>query len=156
MKVCMGVQLAGVCVCWVVQLGLHTTCQPRDGWLKSGDERATSASPSCCCPIQAVLRPLAPVHLPPLAAADKVPNASPTAASASSDMYGAAAADACRQLNERLAPYYAKMPGKSFKVGRGLVGGGGRRVPSSRTCHLPRVALGSLPAVSIAGPASKP
>jgi xanthine dehydrogenase/oxidase len=48
-------------------------------------------------------------------ATDKVPNASPTAASASSDMYGAAAADACRQLNDRLAPYYAKMPGKSFK-----------------------------------------
>ncbi|EFN53303.1 hypothetical protein CHLNCDRAFT_136969 [Chlorella variabilis] len=48
-------------------------------------------------------------------ATDKVPNASPTAASASSDMYGAAAADACRQLNERLAPYYEKMAGKPFK-----------------------------------------
>ncbi len=36
---------------------------------------------------------------------DKVPNASPTAASASSDMYGGAVLDACRQLNERLAPY---------------------------------------------------
>jgi xanthine dehydrogenase/oxidase len=31
-------------------------------------------------------------------------------------MYGAAAADACRQLNERLAPYHEKMPGKTFKV----------------------------------------
>ncbi|GAX80308.1 hypothetical protein CEUSTIGMA_g7746.t1 [Chlamydomonas eustigma] len=38
---------------------------------------------------------------------DKVPNASPTAASASSDMYGAAILDACRQLKERLAPYTA-------------------------------------------------
>ncbi|PSC76668.1 Xanthine dehydrogenase [Micractinium conductrix] len=48
-------------------------------------------------------------------ATDKVPNASPTAASASSDMYGAAAADACAQLNGRLKPYYEKMPGKGFK-----------------------------------------
>ena len=41
-------------------------------------------------------------------ATDKVPNASPTAASASSDMYGGAIADACAQLNDRLAPYKAK------------------------------------------------
>ncbi|GLC34818.1 hypothetical protein PLESTB_001167600 [Pleodorina starrii] len=47
---------------------------------------------------------------------DKVPNASPTAASASSDMYGGAVLDACRQLKERLAPYRAKLPaGASFK-----------------------------------------
>lgn len=45
---------------------------------------------------------------------DKVPNASPTAASASSDLYGAAAFDACRQLNERLAPYVEKMPDATF------------------------------------------
>ncbi|MEW5297568.1 MAG: hypothetical protein WDW36_000770 [Sanguina aurantia] len=36
---------------------------------------------------------------------DKVPNASPTAASASSDMYGGAVLDACSQLAERLAPF---------------------------------------------------
>lgn len=36
---------------------------------------------------------------------DKVPNASPTAASASSDMYGAATLDACKQIADRLAPY---------------------------------------------------
>lgn len=48
-------------------------------------------------------------------ATDKVPNASPTAASASSDMYGAAAADACQQLNARLAPFKAKMPASSFQ-----------------------------------------
>ena len=36
---------------------------------------------------------------------DKVPNASPTAASASSDMYGGATLDACTQLKARLAPY---------------------------------------------------
>jgi len=58
-----------------------------------------------------------PTHtLPAHANADKVANASPTAASASSDMYGAAAADACRQLNERLKPFYDKLPGKSFEA----------------------------------------
>ena len=48
-------------------------------------------------------------------ATDKVPNASPTAASASSDMYGAAALDACQQLVARLKPYVDKLPGKTFK-----------------------------------------
>uniref|UniRef100_F1KRL5 xanthine dehydrogenase n=1 Tax=Ascaris suum TaxID=6253 RepID=F1KRL5_ASCSU len=37
-------------------------------------------------------------------ATDKVPNASPTAASASSDLYGLAIMDACDKLNERLKP----------------------------------------------------
>ena len=46
---------------------------------------------------------------------DKVPNASPTAGSASSDLYGAAILDACRQLNERLAPVREKLePGASM------------------------------------------
>ena len=45
---------------------------------------------------------------------DKVPNASPTAASASTDLYGAAAQDACRQLRERLRPYREACKG-SFK-----------------------------------------
>lgn len=49
-------------------------------------------------------------------AAPQVPNASPTAASASSDMYGGAATDACRQLNDRLKPYREQMPGKPFAV----------------------------------------
>jgi len=49
-------------------------------------------------------------------ATDKIPNASPTAASASSDMYGAAAADACVQLNSRLAPFKEKMADASFEV----------------------------------------
>ena len=44
----------------------------------------------------------------------QVPNASPTAASASSDMYGGATADACAQLNQRLEPF--RMPGKPFAV----------------------------------------
>lgn len=34
----------------------------------------------------------------------QVPNASPTAASASSDMYGAAVLDACEQLKARMQP----------------------------------------------------
>ena len=45
----------------------------------------------------------------------QVPNSSPTAASASSDMYGAATSDACRQLNERLAPYREARPDATFK-----------------------------------------
>jgi xanthine dehydrogenase/oxidase len=58
--------------------------------------------------------PLSSVHIAETAT-DKVPNASPTAASASSDMYGAAAADACAQLNARLAPYKEKLgPNATF------------------------------------------
>ncbi|KAJ9077112.1 hypothetical protein DSO57_1019848 [Entomophthora muscae] len=41
---------------------------------------------------------------------DKVPNASATAASASSDLNGMAVLDACRQLNERLKPYRDQSP----------------------------------------------
>eukprot|EP00924_Labyrinthula_sp_SR-Ha-C_P015854 snap_masked-scaffold_4-processed-gene-11.29-mRNA-1 protein AED:0.00 eAED:0.00 QI:0/-1/0/1/-1/1/1/0/1317 len=45
---------------------------------------------------------------------DKVPNSSPTAASASSDMYGMAVLDACEQINERLAPLRKENPNISF------------------------------------------
>lgn len=45
-----------------------------------------------------------------------MPNASPTAASASSDMYGGATADACAQLAKRLAPYKEKLAGRPFAV----------------------------------------
>jgi xanthine dehydrogenase large subunit len=45
---------------------------------------------------------------------DKIPNTSPTAASAGTDLNGAAVMDACRQLRERLAPVMAEMPGASF------------------------------------------
>ena len=49
---------------------------------------------------------------------DKVPNASPTAASASSDLYGAAVLDACRQINERLEPVKAALgPEKAADFG---------------------------------------
>jgi xanthine dehydrogenase large subunit len=45
---------------------------------------------------------------------DKVPNTSPSAASASTDLNGAAVADACERLKERLAPVAAAMPGCPF------------------------------------------
>lgn len=45
---------------------------------------------------------------------DKVPNASPTAASASSDMYGAAVLDACEQIKARMEPVASKCNFSSF------------------------------------------
>jgi xanthine dehydrogenase large subunit len=45
---------------------------------------------------------------------DKVPNTSPTAASAGTDLNGAAVADACRQIRERLAPIADEMLGAGF------------------------------------------
>jgi len=45
---------------------------------------------------------------------DKVPNTSPTAASAGADLNGAAVLDACRQIRDRLAPIVAEMPGAGF------------------------------------------
>lgn len=46
---------------------------------------------------------------------DKVPNASTTAASVSSDLYGGAVMNACQKLFDRLKPYRNSMPDKSFK-----------------------------------------
>ncbi|KAL8129334.1 hypothetical protein V2J09_018489 [Rumex salicifolius] len=45
---------------------------------------------------------------------DKVPNSSPTAASASSDMYGAAVLDACEQLKSRMEPVASSRNFSSF------------------------------------------
>ncbi|GAV73021.1 Fer2 domain-containing protein/FAD_binding_5 domain-containing protein/Ald_Xan_dh_C domain-containing protein/Fer2_2 domain-containing protein/Ald_Xan_dh_C2 domain-containing protein/CO_deh_flav_C domain-containing protein [Cephalotus follicularis] len=45
---------------------------------------------------------------------DKVPNSSPTAASASSDMYGAAVLDACEQIKARMEPIASKHKFSSF------------------------------------------
>ena len=56
------------------------------------------------------------VHHDYVMVAVQVPNASPTAASASSDMYGGATADACAKLVKRLAPYCESMAGKPFAV----------------------------------------
>ena len=47
-------------------------------------------------------------------ATDKVPNSSPTAASAGSDLYGMAVLHACEQLSERLKPYRDSGRFKSF------------------------------------------
>ncbi|KAF0287070.1 Xanthine dehydrogenase/oxidase [Amphibalanus amphitrite] len=47
-------------------------------------------------------------------ATDKVPNASPTAASMSTDLYGAAVLNACEQLRERLAPFRKAAPDGTF------------------------------------------
>eukprot|EP01025_Chloroclados_australasicus_P046435 TRINITY_DN5123_c0_g1_i6.p1 TRINITY_DN5123_c0_g1~~TRINITY_DN5123_c0_g1_i6.p1 ORF type:complete len:1400 (-),score=162.31 TRINITY_DN5123_c0_g1_i6:601-4416(-) len=46
---------------------------------------------------------------------DKVPNASPTAASASADLYGMAVLDACKQLNERIQQYRNLGEADAFK-----------------------------------------
>jgi len=43
-----------------------------------------------------------------------VPNASPTAASASSDLYGAAVLDACQQIKVRMEPIASKGTHNSF------------------------------------------
>jgi xanthine dehydrogenase large subunit len=45
---------------------------------------------------------------------DKVPNTSATAASAGTDLNGAAVMDACRQIRARLEPVWAEMPDASF------------------------------------------
>lgn len=47
--------------------------------------------------------PVSQVHIQEMAT-DKIPNASPTAASMGSDIYGEAAWNACKELNARLAP----------------------------------------------------
>eukprot|EP00884_Botryococcus_braunii_P020062 jgi/Botrbrau1/673/Bobra.0161s0056.1 len=46
---------------------------------------------------------------------DIVPNSSPTAGSAGSDLYGGAVYDACLQLVQRLKPYREKLPTGTFK-----------------------------------------
>ncbi|KAH7665527.1 xanthine dehydrogenase/oxidase protein [Dioscorea alata] len=59
---------------------------------------------------------------------DKVPNSSPTAASASSDMYGAAVLDACEQIKSRMNPVAAKLGHSSF-------------AELARACYLERIDL---------------
>lgn len=45
---------------------------------------------------------------------NQVPNASPTAASASSDIYGAAVLDACEQIKARMEPIASQHNFSSF------------------------------------------
>ncbi|KAF3956933.1 hypothetical protein CMV_017999 [Castanea mollissima] len=50
----------------------------------------------------------------PETSTDKVPNSSPTAASASSDIYGSAVLDACEQIKARMAPIASEHNFDSF------------------------------------------
>nr|DAD29838.1 TPA_asm: hypothetical protein HUJ06_031306 [Nelumbo nucifera] len=59
---------------------------------------------------------------------DKVPNASPTAASASSDMYGAAVLDACEQIKARMEPIASRNKYSSF-------------AELAKACHMMRIDL---------------
>ncbi|XP_057849574.2 xanthine dehydrogenase 1 isoform X2 [Cryptomeria japonica] len=59
---------------------------------------------------------------------DKVPNSSPTAASASSDMYGAAVLDACEQIKSRMEPIASKNKHALF-------------AEIANACHLERIDL---------------
>uniref|UniRef100_A0A7R9YWD4 xanthine dehydrogenase n=1 Tax=Chlamydomonas euryale TaxID=1486919 RepID=A0A7R9YWD4_9CHLO len=68
----------------------------------------------CQVVAQALKVPLASVFISETST-NTVPNASPTAASASSDMYGAALLHACEQLNARLAPFRQAQPSATFK-----------------------------------------
>jgi xanthine dehydrogenase large subunit len=72
---------------------------------------------------------------------DKVPNTSPTAASAGTDLNGAAVVDACAQLRGRLQPIAAGLlacdPSDRAVPGRRRVGGGGGQVPFAAVCERP-------------------
>jgi xanthine dehydrogenase large subunit len=80
---------------------------------------------------------------------DKVPNTSATAASASTDLNGAAVVNACEQLRERLAPVAAQIIGchaADVEFSNGLVreNGASRSVPFASVCtraYLERVPL---------------
>jgi xanthine dehydrogenase large subunit len=69
---------------------------------------------------------------------DKVPNTSPTAASAGTDLNGAAVVDACAQLRERLQPIAAGLLGcdpADVRFGDNEVIGGGQRVTFAAVCQ---------------------
>lgn len=69
----------------------------------------------CQVAAQAFGIPLADVYVNDTST-DKVANTIPTAASMSTDMYGMATLDACRQINARLDPIRSKMgPDAAFK-----------------------------------------
>lgn len=60
--------------------------------------------------------PISKIHVSETAT-DKVPNTSPTAASAGSDLNGMAVMNACEKLNKRLQPYKEKNPkGRSHRM----------------------------------------
>jgi xanthine dehydrogenase large subunit len=69
---------------------------------------------------------------------DKVPNTSPTAASAGTDLNGAAVLDACAQLRDRLRPVAAGLlacEASEVRFEDDAASGGGRRVPFAAVCE---------------------
>ena len=69
---------------------------------------------------------------------DKVPNTAPTAASAGTDLNGAAVVDACVQLRSRLAPIAAGLLGcepAAVRFADDAVAGGERSVPFAAVCE---------------------
>src|SRR5215813_7244870 len=63
---------------------------------------------------------------------DKIPNTSASAASASTDLNGAAVIDACKQLKDRLAPVAATLlaaDASQLRFADGQVSGGGKTLP---------------------------
>jgi xanthine dehydrogenase large subunit len=81
--------------------------------------------------------PLSSVRVMP-ARTDKVPNTSATAASSGTDLNGAAVADACRQILERIRPVAAAMfdcPSSTISFSEGMVAGGGRAARFAEVCE---------------------
>ncbi|MEO8481469.1 MAG: xanthine dehydrogenase molybdopterin binding subunit, partial [Acidobacteriota bacterium] len=78
---------------------------------------------------------------------DKVPNTSATAASAGTDLNGAAVADACTLIRERLVPVAAGLlecDWTSVRFANGIARGGGRTAPFAAVCeaaYMQRVPL---------------
>ncbi|MED6171547.1 xylitol dehydrogenase [Stylosanthes scabra] len=70
------------------------------GGCRSGARFAYKNCSGCCISFQ---HPLSSVFISDTST-DKVPNSSPTAASSSSDMYGATVLDACEQIKARMEP----------------------------------------------------
>jgi xanthine dehydrogenase large subunit len=69
---------------------------------------------------------------------DKVPNTSATAASAGTDLNGAAVADACAQIRGRLAPVAASLlacEASEVRFEDGAVSGGGRTIAFAAVCE---------------------
>jgi xanthine dehydrogenase large subunit len=81
--------------------------------------------------------PLSSIRVMP-ARTDKVPNTSATAASSGTDLNGAAVADACRQIVERLRPVAAAMldcPSSTVSFSAGIAAGGGRAARLADVCE---------------------
>ena len=81
--------------------------------------------------------PLAAIRVMPTRT-DKIPNTSATAASAGTDLNGAAVVHACEQLLDRLRPVAAsllKCDVRDIRVEQGVVHGGGGSIPFAGVCE---------------------